>query len=139
VCKINFSRRDPIGREEEISLWREASPEETEEIIENIAQQVVKREMELPAIFIFGTMRPVSYIGGQLIRVFLAAFTPLLGNLRYEYISVLEKNENLVRLIARINELSDEREEKRHLKKEEKGPDNNKKGRKWYNFFSKNK
>ena len=95
--------------------------------------------MELPAIFVFGTMRPVSYIGGQLIRVFLAAFTPLLGNLRYEYISVLEKNENLVRLIARINELSDEREEKRHLKKEEKGPDNDKKGRKWYNFFSKNK
>jgi len=36
-----------------MSLWRDASPEETEEIIENISQQVVKREMELPATFIF--------------------------------------------------------------------------------------
>lgn len=99
-----------------MSLWRDASPEETEEIIETIAKTVVKREMELPAIFLFGAIRPVSYIGGQLIRVFLAAFTPLLGDLRYEYISVLEKNENLIKLIKRINELSDERQEKKHQK-----------------------
>jgi hypothetical protein len=120
---------------DEMSLWRDASQEETEEIIENIAQQVVKREMELPATFIFGTMRPVSYMGGQLIRVFLAAFTPLLGDQRYEYISVLEKNENLVKMISRINELSAEREEEKRNKKEKK-PEKDDKGRKWYQFFS---
>jgi hypothetical protein len=121
-----------------MSLWRDASPEETEEIIENLAQQVVKREMELPATFIFGTMRPVSYMGGQLIRVFLAAFTPFLGDLRYEYISVLEKNENLVKLINRVNELSDEREEDKRNRKEKK-PENGDKGRKWYHIFSRRK
>ena len=121
-----------------MSLWRDASPEETEEIIENIAQQVVKREMELPATFMFGTMRPVSYIGGQLIRVFLAAFTPFLGNQRYEYISVLEKNENLVKLINRVNELSDEREEDKRNRNEKK-PESDDKGRKWYHIFNRRK
>ena len=122
-----------------MSIWREASPEETEEIIENIAQEAVKRQMELPATFLFGTFRPVSYMGGQLIRVFLAAFTPFLGDLRYEYISVLEKNENLVKLIGRINELSEEREEERRKKKEEEKVEDGDKGRKWYHFFGKGK
>ena len=118
-----------------MSLWREASPEETEEIIENIAQQAVKREMELPATFFLGTFRPFSYMGGQLFRVFIAAFTPFLGDLRYEYISVLEKNENLVRIIDRINELSDEREEERRKKREEEKAKDVNKERKWYHFF----
>ena len=120
-----------------MSLWREASPEETEEIIENIAQQAVKRQMELPANFFLGTLRPFSYMGGQLFRVFIAAFTPFLGNLRYEYISVLEKNENIVRIIDRINDLSDEREEEKRNKKEEAKSKDLNKERKWYHFFGK--
>ncbi|GAH48873.1 unnamed protein product, partial [marine sediment metagenome] len=54
-----------------MSLWRDASPEETDEIIDNIAQLAVKREMELPANFLLGTFRPFSYMGGQLFRVLI--------------------------------------------------------------------
>ena len=72
-------------------------------------------------------------MGGQFIRLFLAAFTPLLGDLRYEYISVLEKNENLVKLINRINELR--RKGRGQTQKERKKSENGDKGRKWYPFF----
>ena len=122
-----------------MSLWRDASQEETEEIIEKIAQQAVKREMELPANFFLGTIRPFSYMGGQLFRVLIAAFTPFLGNQRYEYISVLEKNENIKRIIDRINYLADEREEEKRNKKEEEKPKDLNKERKWYHFLRKKK
>jgi len=102
-----------------MSLWKEASPEETDRIIEKVAREVVERELDLPATLLIGTFRPVSYIGGQLGRVFLAPFTPLFEKLPYEYISVFEKNENLIRLINRISELGEEKETEKKKKKEE--------------------
>jgi len=103
-----------------VSLWREASPDETEEIIEKIAKKVVSREIDFPAALLLGAIRPLSPIGGQLVRFFLAPWTPLLGDLRYEYISVLEKPDNLEKLIKRINKLADDREEEKKKKKQEK-------------------
>lgn len=110
---------DEFQRVSRMSLWKEASPEETDRIIEKVAREVIEREMDLPATLLIGTLRPVSYIGGQLGRVFLAPFTPLFENLPYEYISVFEKNENLVRLINRISELGEEKETEKKNKKEE--------------------
>jgi len=119
-----------------VSLWREASPDETKEIIEKIAKKVVTREMDFPAALFFGAIRPLSPIGGQLVRFFLAPWTPLLGDLRYEYISVLEKPENLEKLINRINELADQREEEKKRKKDEKRQaEKGKNTRRWYSFW----
>jgi len=87
--------------------------------------------MDFPATFLLGSFRPLSYIGGQLVRVFLAPFTPLFGNLPYEYISVLEKNENLIKIINRIKELGDEREDEKKRKKEERKK-NEEHEKRWY-------
>ena len=121
-----------------MDIWREADEEETEDIIENIAQKIVAREMELPAHFVLGTFRPVAYIGGQMARFFLAGLTPLLGDMRYEYISVLEKPSNVSKIIRRINELSDEREEQKKHERDEKKKNQSDKKRKWHSFFKKN-
>jgi len=101
-----------------MSIWKEATPEETDQIIEKIARKVVQRELDLPALLILGGIRPVSYFGGQMLRFFLAPFTPLLGDLPYEYIYVLEQSENVRRVMRRIDEL---REEEEARKSEEKG------------------
>jgi hypothetical protein len=103
-----------------MSLWKEATPEETDKIIEKIAKKVVDRELDIPAIFFLGTFRPVSYFGGQMFRFFLAAFTPILGNLPYEYIYVFEQSENILRLIRRIDELREERSSKHENKVNDK-------------------
>lgn len=119
-----------------MSLWREASPEETREIIEKIAKKVVEREMDFPAALFLGAVRPLSPLGGQLARFFLAPWTPLLGELHYEYISVLEKPENLEKLINRINEVADQREEEKKRKKQEKREtESRKSARRWYHFW----
>ena len=104
-----------------MDLWKEASDEETRQIIEKIAKTIVDREMDIPATMFIGTYRPVSYMGGQMLRFFIAAFTPLFGDLPYEYISVLEKSDNLKKLMKRIEELSEQRDlEKKKLKEEKK-------------------
>ena len=119
-----------------MSLWRDASPEETKEIIEKIARKVVDRGMDFPATLFFGTIRPLSPLGGQLARFFLAPWTPLLGDQRYEYISVLEKPENLEKLINRINEVADQKEEEKRIEKEEKRETQDKKAtRRRFHFF----
>jgi len=120
----------------EMSLWREASPEESKEIIEKIAKKVVGRELDFPATLFLGAIRLLSPLGGQLVRFFLAPWTPLLGDLPYEYISVLEKPENILKLINRINELVDETEEEKKRKKEEKKEtEKGKNTRRWYHFW----
>jgi len=102
------------------ALWKEASEEETEKIIEKVARETVDRELDFPATFLINCFRPVSFIGGQLARVFLAPFTPLISDFPYAYIPVFEKNENLKRLLRRIKELTEEREEnKRKLKEKD--------------------
>ena len=101
-----------------MSIWKEATPEETDEIIEKLARSITERELDVPATLLLGGLRPVSYFGGQMFRFFLAAFTPLLGDLPYEYINVLEQPENIKRLIKRVDEL---REEEEARKRDEKG------------------
>ena len=101
-----------------MSIWKEATPEETDRIIEKLARMVIERELDVPAILLLGSLRPVSYFGGQMLRFFIAPFAPLLGDLPYEYIHVLEQPENVKRLIRRVDEL---REEEEARKREDKG------------------
>lgn len=103
-----------------LSLWREASREETDKIIEKIANVVVDRELDFPAILLLGGIRPLAPIGGPMLRIFLSPWTSFLGDLPYEYISVLENPDNMKRLIDKINDVIEERKEEKKKKKEEK-------------------
>jgi hypothetical protein len=118
-----------------LSLWGKASQEETEKIIEKISKVVVERELDFPAILLLGGIRPLAPIGGPMLRVFLAPWTPFLGDLPYEYISVLEDPDNMKKLINKITEVIEEREEEKKKKKEEKKSEENKKKKLFYPFF----
>ena len=118
-----------------MGLWREADDDETEEIIEKIAQTVVVKEMDIPALFFLGALRPVAYIGGQMSRFFLAGVAPLLGDMRYEYISVLEQPDNVKKIMSRIDELREENAERKELERKERKEDPSEKKRNWYQIF----
>jgi len=118
-----------------LSLWRKASREETDKIIEKIAKVVVDRELDFPAILLLGGIRPLAPIGGPMLRIFLSPWTSFLGDLSYEYISVLEDPDNMKKLIDKINEVIEEKKEEEKKKKEKKKIERKKKKKEFYPFF----
>jgi len=88
--------------------YEEISEEEEDRIIEKAAELIHKHKMEVPAIMLLESSKPVAYIGGELGRAYLAPFLPLLeqdfgipGN---KLISIFEKRENIEKLIRSIEE-----------------------------------
>ena len=112
-------------------MWKEVTPEREKEIIEEVAKKIVELETELPAKFFFGILFPAAYVVGELGRVFLTSFDVF--PIKFEYLFIFEKRENIKTLMQRIDELVEERE----MKKEEKKHQERKEGiRSWFkNLF----
>jgi hypothetical protein len=92
----------------------EVSEEEEEEIIENIAQQIHELKMEEAAILFLETHKPLAYIGGEFATIFLSPYLPMLGRqmgMRGEkIIRIFRKQENVEKLVQRLEELAREDE-----------------------------
>jgi hypothetical protein len=124
----------------------ELSPEEEEAVIERSAQAVVKYSLETPAILLLKSLHPMAHFGTQMLRLVLAPLFIFLGRLGDELLLVYEKGVNVQRLVARIEELRDEKErrkeeeEKRlrelaNIKEEEENEDGTKKKGRFLRFF----
>ena len=97
----------------------EPQPEKVEEMIEKIAQFVVKHGMEIPAIFTIETSKPLAYTGAQIGMFYLSAFFPLLpGNWGFDALGLLRDRANLDKLIDRIEDLKEQKEAKEREIKE---------------------
>lgn len=83
------------------------------ELIENVAKRIVNSELEGPAIMILQTIKPLTWIGGELAYFYLAPFLPLLDERGYEFLDTFEKRENIERLIKRVEYLHKEHERKK--------------------------
>ncbi|MBN2460853.1 MAG: hypothetical protein JXB60_04540 [Candidatus Cloacimonetes bacterium] len=97
----------------------EISAERAAEIIEKIAKFIVRKRMAAPAIMTIESLRPLNYIGSQLLY-FLAPFAELIFNPKeyQEFAALLEKDEYIKMLLHRIDELDEElhREERKKKK-----------------------
>jgi len=82
------------------------TPEREKELIDQIAKRVVDHHMETPAILFLESFKPLSFVAGQFGRVYLGPLTPLLGSWSEEGLALLQKKENVDRLLRRIEELS---------------------------------
>jgi len=76
-----------------------------EELINKAAETIVKYGMSTPAILFLEAAKPLSVIGSALIMQFTGAFKWIFGSGYDEFIPVIEKRENLERIIKRIEEL----------------------------------
>lgn len=94
-------------------MWKEITPKKEEEIIEKVAQAIVKYDMELPALLFFMSLMPISFFGGQIALMFLGPYLP---GLEYEYFQVFEKRTNVDRAINRIRELKNLKEKEKAKK-----------------------
>jgi len=100
--------------------WKELSPEEEDALIEKVAQKVVDMGIEFPATFLMGTVRPVAYMAGQFGRVYLEPIGFFLQGFPTEYLALLEKSENLKKIMKRVEELTEERDEIKRKEKRER-------------------
>ena len=99
-------------------LWDDLPPEEEDELIEKLAQNIVKRRMGLIAQLTLETISPISKLGADLGMTLLGPYLEFFG---VEKVTALfRKRENLTRLLDRVDELEMERSRKREEAKKKR-------------------
>ena len=103
----------------------EITPEDEEEIIKKAAETIHKYGMDVAAILMLESVKPLAYIGGQMGRLFVSPFLPALGeNIGQggeKLFRVFEKRDNVEKLITLLEEMAKEedrvKEESKKAKK----------------------
>ena len=83
----------------------ELTLEREDEIINNLAQIISQRNLELPANLFLEPFKPISTIVNETALVWVSPILDFLGMPGYEYSLLLRKKENVSRLLQRIEEL----------------------------------
>jgi hypothetical protein len=95
-------------------FWGGLSAEDIE-LIEWMAEQVVRRNLSVPAVLTLESYKPLSFVGSQVMHV----FTPMLnafftGTDKFDRIAFLmEDRENIERLLQRIEKKQSEKDRKK--------------------------
>ncbi len=96
----------------------EASEKE-KELIEKVAKRIVDSDFDFFALLFLQSIKPLSWIGGELAYFTLAPYLPLLEDKGYDFLDTFEKRQNIERLIRRVESLH---KEKVKEKERTKGP-----------------
>lgn len=99
---------------ERLDRWQEEelTDEQRDTILERIAQAVVQRGMAAPAVLFLELNKPLSFVASQSLIVLTPFLAPFVGiDNVHRYSRLLEKRENVERLIERIEQLEHERQE----------------------------
>jgi len=95
----------------------EIAPEREQEIIERVSRAILKYGLALPILFVGPAFVPTSTIFSHIVLVPASPFLEMLGIDMNEYIAFLYKKENVWRILDRIEELKNAREEAERQKK----------------------
>ena len=83
------------------------SPERRDEIIDYLAQNVVRRKLQTPAIFFLELNKPMSTVASSMITFAQPTVGAFFGFKRMaEWAALLNERENVERLIQRIESLT---------------------------------
>ena len=81
-------------------LSEEIPEEEADLKLREIAGEIRKRKLELPAILLFESHKPLSYVGGQAIVFFAPFLVPILGYQKVQdYARLLNRRDSIERLL----------------------------------------
>ena len=90
----------------------EVPEEEVDAIILETAKRIKKYGMEMAAIMALESLKPLAYVGGELTRLTLSPFFPMLGSnfdmWGEKVINVFEDRKNIDKLILLLEKMSDE-------------------------------
>ena len=112
----------------------ELTPERKAELIEKIANEIVKRGLETPAIMFLETIKPLSWVGAELSIVYLFPFVKAFtDNPIVDDVTALFHDRSAVEeLIKKVEELVEIQKEKERAAKEAKKKEGKK--RRWWIF-----
>lgn len=92
----------------------EIGDEERDRLIEKVAAGVVQRRMETPAVLFLEMHKPLTFFASQGLIMASPFVGPFVGIENLRVVSkLLERRENVERLIQRIEELAEERRTQR--------------------------
>lgn len=103
----------------------DVTPEDAEVLIQKAADKIIEYKMETIAILTLESIKPWSFVGGELSRAALAPFLPALGEtsgiFSEKMLRVFEERSNIEKLIKILEEqVKNEEEEKKRRKAEAK-------------------
>lgn len=92
-----------------------------EEILTKIAQKVVHWKMSVPAILFLESVKPLNYVGSQMMAFFEPMFQAVFSWNDYdEFRIMMEERGTVERLLRRIEQLDAEAQEKEKSSKKER-------------------
>ena len=99
----------------------EITPELETEYIEKVAKKIHEQEMDTAAILLLESSKPLVWIGGEMGRFFITPFVPIVsekwGEIGEKFFLVFEKRENIERLLKRLEQLTQEEDDKNKAEK----------------------
>lgn len=84
----------------------ELSPEKEEEYINRVAEIIVKSGMETYAMMLLTGVKPMSYVGSQLLTAYYGPLARIAGSWTEDLLVLAYKRENIDRIVQRIKQLS---------------------------------
>lgn len=88
----------------------EVTPERKQELFQKVAQRIVDLRLTPLAIVTLESVKPLTFVGSQLMVFFQPIFTALFPFRQYdEFAALLEERENVEELIRMIEKLEDVR------------------------------
>jgi hypothetical protein len=95
--------------------------ERQNEILTKIAQKVVTWKMSVPAILFLESVKPLNYVGSQMMAFFEPMFQAVFSWKDYdEFRMMMEERGTVERLLQRIEKLDSEAQEKEKIQKKER-------------------
>ncbi len=80
------------------------------EVLDRFARAVVERQMATPAIFLFESVQPLSFVAGQALAFLHPIVSVILDAPDYDvFREAIEDRDNLRWLVERLEELEEER------------------------------
>lgn len=102
----------------------EVTPEDEDEMIRKISQKIHQYGLDMAAILMIESVKPLSYIGVQMGHFFISPFLPAFGeNIGIsgeKFLQIFEKRENVEKLIKAVEEFTRKEEEQKKAKKTKK-------------------
>jgi len=99
----------------------ELTDEDEDEMIMKIAQKIHDYGLDVAAVLMIESFKPLSYVGSQMGRFFVSPFLPAFGDnieMQGEKIfQIFEKRENVEKLIKTVEELNQQKEEQEKIRK----------------------
>ena len=82
------------------------------ELLNEVAREIVRRNLTVPAILFLESMKPLSFLGGQLMAFFSPFVHMVVDSRSYDaFAAAIEDRENVEHLIKRIEALEEENNE----------------------------